>query len=343
MIVRDERLENIQERLIKFTQFDFNGHIPVSKKGDDIDAIIVGLNTLGEELESKTSQSYHDEKRINTLSEVLLKYTLLDFSEQIKISERGDELDAIAVGLNTLSEELQSHIKQVEDSNNQLTSVNKELESFTYSVSHDLRAPLRAIDGFANIMHEDYIHTLDEEGKRLLGVIQFNAKKMGALIDDLLAFSRLGRKEIQKINVNMQELVNKVLLEADKMLNHKAAVKVEQILPAPADYTLMYQVLVNLISNAIKYSAKTKYPKIEIKSEQKNGEVIYSVKDNGAGFDMQYAHKLFGVFQRLHSQEEFEGTGVGLAIVQRIINKHGGKVWAEAELGKGATFNFSLP
>lgn len=227
MIVRDERLENIQERLIKFTQFDFNGHIPVSKKGDDIDAIIVGLNTLGEELESKTSQSYHDEKRINTLSEVLLKYTLLDFSEQIKISERGDELDAIAVGLNTLSEELQSHIKQVEDSNNQLTSVNKELESFTYSVSHDLRAPLRAIDGFANIMHEDYIHTLDEEGKRLLGVIQFNAKKMGALIDDLLAFSRLGRKEIQKINVNMQELVNKVLLEADKMLNHKAAVKVE--------------------------------------------------------------------------------------------------------------------
>ncbi|MDZ4810978.1 MAG: PAS domain-containing protein [Bacteroidota bacterium] len=227
--------------------------------------------------------------------------------------------------------------------NEQLAAVNKELESFTYSVSHDLRAPLRAIDGFANIIHEDYSKVLDDEGKRLLEVVQYNAKKMGILIDDLLDFSHLGREEVQKTNVDMKELAEAALMEVSRAIKHKAEVKIGNLYAASADYALMNQVLVNLISNGIKYSSKTKKPLVEIRSEQINGEVIYSVKDNGTGFDMQYAHKLFGVFQRLHKAEEFEGTGVGLAIVQRIITKHGGKVWAEAKLNEGATFYFSLP
>ena len=225
----------------------------------------------------------------------------------------------------------------------QIKAVNKELEAFTYSVSHDLRAPLRAIDGYAQMMDEDYSKVLDEEGRRLLSVIQYNANKMGTLIDDLLDFSRLGKKEVQKTNLNMNELAKGAWIDLNKSVKHKAEVKIGKLPPAKGDYGLIHQVLVNLISNGIKYSSKTKRPLVEIKSEQKDGELIYSVKDNGAGFDMQYAHKLFGVFQRLHKTEEFEGTGVGLAIVQRIINKHSGKVWAEAEVGKGATFYFSLP
>lgn len=225
----------------------------------------------------------------------------------------------------------------------QLKSVNKELESFSYSVSHDLRAPLRAINGFANILCEDYGHALDAEGKRLLRVVQDNAGKMGVLIDDLLAFSRLGRKEIQRTTVNMKRLTEEALEDLKTVLGKNVKVTIGDLYPVQADYTLINQVLVNLLSNAIKYSSKNDRPLVEVHCEKREEEAVYSVKDNGVGFDMQYAHKLFGVFQRLHRQDEFEGTGVGLAIVQRIIHKHGGKTWAQAQPGKGATFYFSLP
>jgi PAS domain S-box-containing protein len=224
----------------------------------------------------------------------------------------------------------------------QLESVNRELEAFSYSVSHDLRAPLRAIDGYTRMLEEDYEQVFDKEGKRLLNVIQYNANQMGHLIDDLLAFSKLGRKELQKTEINMTELAKKVIIELNRSLEHNAEVTVHNLLPVQADASLMSQVWVNLISNGIKYSSKTAEPAIEIKSEMKNGMIIYSVKDNGVGFDMKYADKLFGVFHRLHKNEEFEGTGVGLAIVQRIIQRHGGEIWADAELNKGATFYFSL-
>lgn len=359
---KDQRLERIQDMLVKFALFDFSGRIPVSEKGDDIDAVILGLNTLGEELSAREKKDgtkdsilmrkeldeqtlfiEKNEKRINDILNILLQYTLMDFSEKISVSEEGDELDAIIVGINTLSEELVSHIRQVEDTNKQLASVNKELESFTYSVSHDLRSPLRAIGGYANIIREDYGHLLDDEGKRLLGVIQYNTKRMGTLIDDLLAFSRLGRKDIQKSVVNMKELCQGVMIELSKAVKHNAEVRIGDLHAAMADYSLISQVMANLISNAVKYSSKAQNPIVEITSEQKDGAIIYTVKDNGTGFDMKYVHKLFGVFQRLHTQEEFEGTGVGLAIVQRIVHKHGGEVGAESQLGKGATFYFSLP
>ena len=227
--------------------------------------------------------------------------------------------------------------------NEELKNTNKELEAFTYSVSHDLRTPLRAVNGYAQMLNEDYSPKLDAEAKRLIDNIKYNATKMGMLIDDLLAFSKLGRKEIQKSNIDMNELTKEVLVGINKAIAHSAEIKMGNLHSTKADYSLLYQVMLNLISNAVKYSSKKAHPLVEIFSEEKNGEIIFSVKDNGVGFDMHFVHKLFGIFQRLHKSKDFEGTGVGLAIVQRIISKHGGKVWAEAEFEKGATFNFALP
>lgn len=224
----------------------------------------------------------------------------------------------------------------------QLLSVNKELEAFSYSVSHDLRAPLRAVNGYAQMLNEDFGTKLDEEGKRIIENISYNAAKMGTLIDDLLTFSRLGRKDVQKSLIDMNELTEGVLIEMDKADSHSAKINIGKLHTVQADYGLLNQVMFNLISNAVKYSSKKKEPVVEIFSEEKNGEIIFSVKDNGAGFNMKYYDKLFGVFQRLHSQEEFEGTGVGLAIVQRIIAKHEGRIWAEGKVNEGATFNFAI-
>lgn len=225
----------------------------------------------------------------------------------------------------------------------QFEAVNKELEAFSYSVSHDLRAPLRAIDGYASMVEEDYAKILDEEGRRLLGNIQQNAKKMSTLIDDLLAFSRLGKKVVQKKQLDMNELLEGVLLDLSKAQSHHATITSDELLPAFGDYSLIHQVLINLVSNAVKYSSKKDRPQVHISSQRSGNEVVYTVSDNGVGFDMKYAHKLFGVFQRLHTMEEFEGTGVGLAIVQRIVSRHGGRVWADSKLNEGTVFNFSLP
>ncbi len=226
----------------------------------------------------------------------------------------------------------------------QLQAANKELEAFSYSVSHDLRAPLRAIDGYTRILVEDYESILDSEGKRICSVISREARRMGQLIDDLLAFSRLGRREIYFSRIDMDALVSSVFDELTKDENRERVDFVVENLPvAHGDSSLIRQVWVNLLSNAIKFTSGKERAIIEVGSQQSNDENIYFVRDNGAGFDMEYSNKLFGVFQRLHSENEFSGTGVGLAIVQRIIRRHGGRVWAEGEVEKGATFYFALP
>jgi PAS domain S-box-containing protein len=283
--------------------------------------------------------------------EVISKKKLLDIpEEQITTSGKGQrwlhtkkipvyDKDGNAVYLLGISEDI-TEKKMQNDLNQQL---NKELEAFTYTVSHDLRAPLRAINGYANMLEEDYSKQVDDEGKRLLNVIRYNAEKMGQLIDDLLAFSKLGRKELERAMENMNELVEGVMIEISKSTPNNANIKIDQLHPAKVDYGLIHQVWYNLLSNAIKYSSKKEKPEIEISSRKEGNEIIYSVKDNGVGFNMKYADKLFGVFQRLHRMDEFEGTGVGLAIVQRIVAKHNGRVWAMAEPDKGATFSFSLP
>jgi light-regulated signal transduction histidine kinase (bacteriophytochrome) len=226
----------------------------------------------------------------------------------------------------------------------QLEAANKELEAFSYSVSHDLRAPLRAIDGFSRIILEDYLDKLDDEGKRLLNVIGNNTQKMGQLIDDLLVFSRLGRQEISPSDIRMTELAKRVFEDIKPLPNERNLQFNIKTLPvAQGDRSLIKQVFANLLSNAIKFTRPKEMGSIEIGGTNDGAENIYYVKDNGVGFDMQYVDKLFGVFQRLHSAAEFEGTGVGLAIVQRIIHRHGGRVWAEGKVGEGATFYFSLP
>ncbi|HZJ35682.1 MAG TPA: PAS domain S-box protein [Gillisia sp.] len=230
--------------------------------------------------------------------------------------------------------------KRVEE---QLLEINKELESFSHSVSHDLRSPLRAVNGYAKILQEDYGTQLDEEANRVLGNIMINANKMGQLIDDLLAFSRIGRKEIVMTNLDMANIVAKVRNELMSLHpNQNIEFKINELLPACGDPAAIKQVWTNLISNAIKYSSTKEKAIIEIGSSANVSYNHYYIKDNGAGFDMQYADKLFGVFQRLHSNEEFEGTGIGLALVQRIINKHGGRIRGEGKVGEGAMFNFTL-
>jgi two-component system sensor histidine kinase/response regulator len=233
---------------------------------------------------------------------------------------------------------------ELKNSLTELKEVNNELEAFSYSVSHDLRAPLRAITGFSNILLEDYGDELDAEEKRLLDVIQSNTKKMGQLIDDLLSFSRLGRKEIKKSNVNMENLA-KSIFEELRVINLERTIKLKLITlpPAQGDPALIREVFANLLTNAIKFTKNEENAIIEIGGNSNDNEIVYHVNDNGVGFDMEYANKLFGVFQRLHSDKEFEGTGVGLAIVQRIIHKHGGRVWAEGKVNGGATFYFTLP
>jgi len=227
---------------------------------------------------------------------------------------------------------------------NNLSAANKELEAFSYSVSHDLRAPLRAIHGFTNILVEDYASLLDEEGKRVCTVIQDNTTRMSQLIDNLLSFSRLSRAEIQSSPINMASLAKTMYQElVTPEEQQRINFEIDTLPEAWGDPILIRQVWTNLISNAVKFTAKKEQAHIEIGSLSNEAEYIYYIKDNGAGFNMQYAEKLFGVFQRLHNEHEFEGTGVGLAIIQRILHRHGGRIWGEGEVNNGATFYFTLP
>ncbi|MEO1052061.1 MAG: PAS domain S-box protein [Bacteroidota bacterium] len=234
--------------------------------------------------------------------------------------------------------------KQLKQKINQLQSINNELESFSYSVSHDLRAPLRAIDGFSKILLEDYAEKVDEEGKRLLKILSKNSQKMGALIDDLLSFSRMSRQEKYNSKFNIgglfQDVFNELKFQKGA-INH--AFEIGDMPDITADKNMMRLVITNLLGNAIKFTATQPKPAITVNHYLENQKNIFYVKDNGVGFNDKYSHKLFGVFQRLHSDEEFEGTGVGLALVNRIIRRHDGKVWASSQLGQGATFYFSLP
>lgn len=240
---------------------------------------------------------------------------------------------------------MEKHQQEIElqNKNHELMLINKELEAFSYTVSHDLRAPLRALNGYSKILQEDFSGVLSEEGMKLLSEIGSNAVRMANLIDNLLAFSRLGRKELRKSKINMEQLVNEVLYRINQSFPNKAEIEIDTLSDVNGDQELIHQVWFNLISNAVKYSAKKEAPFIKIDSAVSDGEIIYCVKDNGVGFDMKYANKLFGVFERLHHVSDFEGTGIGLAIINRIITKHNGRVWFEAEENKGAIFCFSLP
>ena len=226
----------------------------------------------------------------------------------------------------------------------ELEASNKGLEAFSYSVSHDLRAPLRSIDGFVRILVDEHAPQLDPGARRYLEIIAGSARTMGLLIDDLLKFSRLGRQPLRKVAIDTTELVRRILRQQLGAIEpRRVEVRLDELPGCQGDESLLEHVFTNLIGNATKYTRRVEVARIEIGCQSNDqGELVYYVKDNGAGFDMRYVDKLFGVFQRLHRADEFEGTGVGLALAQQIINRHGGRIWAEAAVGKGATFFFTL-
>jgi signal transduction histidine kinase len=236
--------------------------------------------------------------------------------------------------------ELEQHVF---DRTLQLETANKELEAFAYSVSHDLRAPLRAIDGYVRMLAEDYEKYIDDKGKHICSVINNETKHMDRLIDDLLTLSRIGYKEIKMANIDMEKLVHAIFVElVPAEQRQRIDLHIDHLPAAVGDPTLIREVWMNLLSNAIKFSSKRERAVIDIGFKQEGQRIIYYIRDNGAGFDMRYAERLFGVFQRLHSEKEFEGTGVGLALVQRLIHRHGGTIWATSVVDQGTTFFFTL-
>jgi PAS domain S-box-containing protein len=255
----------------------------------------------------------------------------------VAITERNITSQKIAdEKIQQLNADLKSNVDQLEASN-------KELESFSYTISHDLRSPLRALSGYSKMLQEDYAEKLDDDARRMLRSISNNASRMGMLIDDLLAFSKMGKTDVSKLEVNMTEMVSNIVEEIKRSVPCRANFDIKSLHKVRADRAMINQVWVNLISNAVKYSSKNPNPYVEVGSYCESDHVVFYVKDNGAGFDMAYVAKLFNVFQRLHRMEEYEGTGIGLAIIHRIVTRHHGRVWADAKIGEGATFYFSLP
>ncbi len=240
-----------------------------------------------------------------------------------------------------MNEELEERVKE---RTLQLEISNKDLEAFSYSVSHDLRTPLRAISGFANALYKKYFDVCDDEGKRLINVIIDSASKMGCLIDDILAFSRLGRKEVVKNLIDLNPLFTEAFDELTNLItDRQIEFKLSKLPSVNADASLIKHVITNLLANAVKFTQTKEHAVIEVGCQKTEDKIVYYVKDNGVGFNMEYADKLYNVFQRLHTDREFEGTGVGLAIAYKILQRHGGIIWAEAEVNNGATFYFSLP
>ncbi len=274
--------------------------------------------------------------KANRLTEDQEKIKELNVQIENEVFQRAQQIQEANRNMIKFTEEL-------EVKNAELLMVNSELDAFCYSISHDLRAPIRAIGGCTRILQDEYKNLLPEDGHHLMKAVIENAAKMGDLIDDLLAFSRLARRDIKQLPVNMNELT-RVVLEEVKNNNpgYEAEVVLKEMPAATGDPAMIKEVMINLLANAFKYSSQSTPPRIEIGSYIREGTAVYYIKDNGVGFDMQYYNKLFGVFNRLHTMSAFDGTGVGLAIVKRIVLKHGGNVWAEAKMNEGATFYFTL-
>ena len=281
------------------------------------------------------------EKKLKAYSSELEK-TVSQRTRQLE--KQKSEMERSQKALTYLLEDVNESREEMEMVNRKLEDANKELEAFSYSVSHDLKAPLRALDGFSQILLEDYQSELDDSGIRYLNLIRENSQRMGALIQDLLDFSRVGRYRVSIQDINMKLMVEELIRELpDDKHKNRTDFMIHELPHVFSDKSMIRQVFQNLLSNAVKFSRHADKPVVEIGSNEGEDHLEFFVKDNGVGFDMKYKHKLFKVFQRLHTQEEFEGTGVGLAIIKRIMKRLGGDVDVKSELGKGACFSFVLP
>ena len=301
---------------------DVTGYVQIKKEQQELQAQITAAEL---ELPSLSEHSAHSNVHLHALNRTLK----LEILARNKLEDVNGELTS----------QLKRNIEKLEASN-------KELESFSYSISHDLRAPLRAIDGFARILEEDIADQLDDEGRRKLQIIRDNTRNMGRLIDELLAYSRLGRKELNHSTRDMTSLARAAFDAALADVggaSGKTILRLDDLPAAEGDITLIRQVWFNLLANACKFTSRREASEVTISGSHTDTVLTFTIKDNGVGFDMRYYNKMFGMFQRLHRASEFEGSGVGLAIVHRIVTRHGGQIWAEGVVGEGATFHFSLP
>ncbi len=297
---------------------------------DEIGVLIEGFNEMLAQIQERDAALLESQEELEHRVELRTQELQQEIAERKRAQDEVHQLNA----------QLEERVAQ---RTAELEAANKELEAFSYSISHDLNAPLRAMDGYSRIILEEYAGEIPEEGRRYLELVRANANQMGELIHDLLAFSRLSRQPLQKEAVAPRVIVEEVLAELELQRgDRKLVVQVGELPTCRASSALLRQVYANLLGNAFKYTRAREEAVIEIGSQEEDGSTVYYVKDNGVGFDMRYAHKLFGVFQRLHRAEEYEGTGVGLAIVQRIVHRHGGRIWAEAERNRGAAFYFTL-
>lgn len=328
----EEKEKRAAELIIANKELEFQNE-QKEKRAIELVAAYKELAVLSKEKEKRAAALIIANKRL--ASENILK-------QKRKVEKEKRDAELVVTNLELAYQEKRA--KELTLANNELKKAQEELESFSYSVSHDLRAPIRAINGYTQIFIEDHADSIDQEGRKILDVVIQNSNKMGLLIDDLLAFSKLGRKQVSTTKIDMaalvEGLINEIMVEKGDNI---PTFEIKELEPAVGDQSLIKQVWLNLISNAVKYSKYKPQTRIKITSVLKKDEVIYCVKDNGAGFDMTYYDKIFGVFQRLHSQDEFDGTGIGLAIVQKIITRHHGKVWAKSKLNAGASFYFTLP